>query len=78
MAHIIAFINQKGGVGKTTSAVNTASYLSDMGKFVLLVDLIHRVMRRRDLALIRERCNIVCIPQWLAMAMCAKRSSQRV
>ena len=39
MAQIIAFINQKGGVGKTTSAVNTASYLSDMGKFVLLVDL---------------------------------------
>lgn len=39
MAHIISFINQKGGVGKTTSSVNTASYLADMGKFVLLVDL---------------------------------------
>ncbi|MFA5986875.1 MAG: AAA family ATPase [Parcubacteria group bacterium] len=39
MAQIISFINQKGGVGKTTSAVNTASYLADMGKFVLLVDL---------------------------------------
>ncbi|PID52713.1 MAG: hypothetical protein CR972_00355 [Candidatus Moraniibacteriota bacterium] len=39
MAKIISFINQKGGVGKTTSSVNTASYLADMGKFVLLVDL---------------------------------------
>jgi len=39
MAKIISFINQKGGVGKTTSAVNTASYLADAGKFVLLVDL---------------------------------------
>jgi len=39
MAKIISFINQKGGVGKTTSAVNTASYLAEAGRFVLLVDL---------------------------------------
>ncbi len=39
MAKIISFINQKGGVGKTTSSVNTASYLAEAGKFVLLVDL---------------------------------------
>lgn len=39
MAKIVSFINQKGGVGKTTSAVNVSSYLSQAGKFVLLVDL---------------------------------------
>ncbi|MEP0846213.1 MAG: ParA family protein [Phycisphaerae bacterium] len=35
----IAFINQKGGVGKTTSAVNVAAALSRVGRRVLLVDL---------------------------------------
>ncbi|PIU02000.1 hypothetical protein COT68_00250 [bacterium (Candidatus Torokbacteria) CG09_land_8_20_14_0_10_42_11] len=39
MAQIIAFVNQKGGVGKTTSAVNIASYLASFGKRILLVDL---------------------------------------
>ncbi len=39
MAHIIALVNQKGGVGKTTSTVNIATYLAAAGKFVLLVDL---------------------------------------
>ncbi len=39
MGKIISFINQKGGVGKTTSCVNIASYLAVMGKKVLLVDI---------------------------------------
>ena len=36
---VVAFINQKGGVAKTTSTLHLGAYLARKGKKVLLMDL---------------------------------------
>jgi len=38
MGKVFVFVNQKGGVGKTTSAINIGAYLAEEGKKTLLVD----------------------------------------
>lgn len=39
MGHIVSVVNQKGGVGKSTTTVNLGAHLAEKGKYVLIVDL---------------------------------------
>jgi chromosome partitioning protein len=57
-AHTILFLNQKGGVGKTTSVVNLGSALARTGHSVLLIDLDSQANMTSALALSRDGATI--------------------
>lgn len=71
MSHIIAVSNQKGGVGKTTTAVNVAAALAERGATVLLIDLDPQGNATSGLGLEKEQASATSYEVLLGQATLA-------
>jgi chromosome partitioning protein len=58
MSKVISISNHKGGVGKTTSAINIGAGLNKLGKKILLIDLDPQANLSQSLGLVNQEKNI--------------------
>ena len=58
MGKVFVFVNQKGGVGKTTSVINIGAYLAEAGKKVLLVDFDSQGNMTSDIGISKDKPTI--------------------
>ncbi len=58
MATVISLLNHKGGVGKTTSAINIGAGMAELGKRVLLIDLDPQANLTLSLGISRQKITI--------------------
>ena len=68
MSKVWVFVNQKGGVGKTTSVINLGAYLAEAGKKVLLVDFDSQANMSSGVGISKEKPTVYELIAELATA----------